>query len=93
MASRKKLKKIINNTFGELYADCIFYKMYVIDSNADSADELIKKIVSVHNDLLARMNVTEGKKVKGRVKAFYKNLRTKLEQEVNGLGKEIAKLP
>lgn len=93
MSSRKNLKRTINNTFGDLYADCIFYKVYVVNSDAKAADEMINKIVAVHNDILGRMSASEGKDVKGRVKAYYKNLREHLKQQVDALGAEITKLP
>lgn len=92
MSSRKKLKKDINNAFGLLYADCIFYKVYVVDADKQKANKIIEKIATVHDDILSRMNVTEGKEVKGRVKAYYKNLRSQLKEQVDVIGKDIEAL-
>lgn len=66
MSSRKKLKKDINNTFDILYVDCIFYKVYVVNADAAAADKVLEKIADTQNDMLSRINITEGKDVKGR---------------------------
>ena len=44
------------------------------------------------NELLKRVNATEGKEVKGRIKAYYKKLNTDFGKQVNAIGKEIAAL-
>lgn len=93
MSSRKKLKKDINNTFDMLYVDCIFYKVYVMNADKDAADNVLQKIVDVQNDMLSRINTTEGKEAKGRVKAYYKNLRKQLKEQVDAIGKDIEALP
>lgn len=93
MSSRKKLKKDINNTFDILYVDCIFYKVYVVNADAAAADKVLEKIADTQNDMLSRINITEGKDVKGRVKAYYKNLRKQLKEQVDVIGKDIEALP
>ena len=93
MSSRKKLKKDINNTFDILYVDCIFYKVYVVNADAAAADKVLEKIADTQNDMLSRINITEGKDVKGRVKAYYKNLRKQLKEQVDAIGKDIEALP
>lgn len=93
MSSRKNLKKGINTTFDLLYADCIFYKIYVIDSDKEAADNLIDKIAGVHSEILSRVNVVEGKNTKDRVKKYYSNLRFYIKEQIDILGKEIAALP
>lgn len=93
MSNRKKLKKDINNTFDMLYVDCIFYKVYVVNADAAAADKVLEKIAEAQNDMLSRVNVTEGKEVKGRVKAYYKNLRKQLKEQVDAIGKDIEALP
>jgi t-SNARE complex subunit (syntaxin) len=93
MSSRKKLKKDINNTFEMLYVDCFFYKVYVVNADQDAADKVLKKIVDAQDDVLSRINITEGKEVKGRVKAYYKNLRKQLKEQIDAIGKDIEALP
>jgi len=93
MSSRKNLKKDINNTFDMLYVDCIFYKVYVINADKEAADKVLQKIAEVQDDVLSRINATEGKGVKGRVKAYYKNLRKQIKEQIDAIGKDIEALP
>jgi hypothetical protein len=75
-----------------LCMDCIFYKVYVVDADTAAADKVIVHITEVQNELLKRVNATEGKEVKGRIKAYYKKLNTDFGKQVNAIGKEIAAL-
>lgn len=59
-----------------LYVDCLFYKIFVVDADKDAADKVIARIVEVQNELLKRVNVNEGKDVKGRVKSYYKKIKS-----------------
>lgn len=92
MASRRVLKKIINNSFEDLYRDCIFYKVFVKDSDIAKANEIIAKLTGVQNELLSRVCVSEGKEIKARTKNYYKKVRSDLKTQVDALGKEIEKL-
>lgn len=93
MSSRKNLKKDINNAFDMLYVDCIFYKVYVLNADKEAADKVLEKIVGAQNDILSRVNITEGKEVEGRVKAYYKNLRKYIKEQIDIIGKDIEALP
>ncbi|MBB4036048.1 membrane-bound lytic murein transglycosylase B [Dysgonomonas hofstadii] len=75
-----------------LFVDCLFYKMFVIDADQEAADKLMIKINEIHDDLLKRVNVNEGKEVKGRVKAYYKKLRADIKVQADIIAKEIAVL-
>ncbi len=75
-----------------LYADCLFYKMFVTDADQEAADKLMIKISEIHDDLLKRVNVNEGKEVKGRVKTYYKKLRADVKQQADTIAREIAAL-
>ena len=92
MASRRRFKKIINNSFEGLYRDCIFYKVFVKDSNKAEADQIIRKLTEVQNELLSRVNASEGKEVKVRTKNYYKKLKSELRTQIDTLGLEIQKL-
>jgi len=75
-----------------LYTDCIFYKVYVIDADIEAADKVIAHIAEVHDDFVKRVSASEGKYVKGRVKAYYKKLNADFKEQINTIGKEIAAL-
>lgn len=92
MSSRRDLKKNINKTVELLYIDCFFYQMFVVDADKEAADEVLKKIVRLHSEFISRVNVNEGKEVKGRVRQYYRKLITDLTAQVNEIGKEIAAL-
>lgn len=92
MASRRQFKKIINNSFENLYKDCIFYKVFVKDSNKDAANEIIRKLTEAQNDLLSRVSASEGKEVKVRTVNYYKKIKSELRTQIDNLGLEIQKL-
>ena len=85
MSSRRKLKKSINESIDLLYTDCVFYKVFVIDADQAAADKVITRIVETQEEFLKRVNVNEGKEVKGRVKADFK-------EQINSIAKEIESL-
>lgn len=91
--SKRELKKNINATIELLYSDCIFYKVFVIDSDKEAADKVLERIVNVHADFVKRISASEGKKVKGRVKAYYKKLKADFQTEIDAIAKEISTLP
>lgn len=93
MSSRRLLKKEINETIELLYADCLLYQMFVIDADRGAADEIIKKLPLIHDEFLARANVTEGKEVKGRARMYFNKLRADFKTKVDEIGKEIEALP
>ena len=76
-----------------LYADCIFYKVFVVDADKSAADVVIGNIADSHSEFLNRVSVNDGKGVKGRTKAYYKKLITDFKVKINELGDQIAKLP
>lgn len=92
MSSRRMLKKNINEVMDLLYIDCLFYKMFVVDADQETADKVISQITQAREDLLKRVNVTEGKEVKGRVKSYYRKLRTDIKNQADTIAKEITTL-
>jgi len=66
--------------------------MFVIDADLEAADKVMIKITEIHDELLKRVNVNEGKNVKGRVKAYYKKLRADVKEQADTIAKEIAAL-
>lgn len=75
-----------------LYIDCLFYELFVVDADKDAADKVMKHILESQENLLKRVNVNEGKEVKGRVKAYYKKLRADIKEQANAIAKDIASL-
>ncbi len=92
MSNRRDLKKQINESMELLYTDCVLYKIFIKNPDIEKADNLISKIADIHVDLISRVNITEGKDVKNRVKAYYKKLKGDLKDQVDELGREIRNL-
>lgn len=92
MGNRRKLKKNINKVMDLLYTDCILYR--ISDKNADkkAVDEIVAKLVEIHKEYISRISTSEGKFVKGRVKSYYKKLRTDFNNQINVIIKEISQL-
>ncbi|MDR0824428.1 MAG: hypothetical protein LBN74_04995 [Prevotella sp.] len=75
-----------------LYTDCIFYKVFVVDADRDAADKVIVHIAETQSEFLKRVNSSEGKEVKGRVKSYYKKLNVDFKAQMNVIAKEIESL-
>ena len=92
MSNRKTLKKNIYKTMDLLYADCLFYQLFVVDADQEAAEKVMSHIDEIQEEFIKRVNVNEGREVKGRVKAYYKKLETDFRDEINKIAKEIEAL-
>lgn len=92
MSSRKDLKKLINNSMGELYNDLVLYKVFTVNANKEKANSLIDKIADSHLDLINRLSTSEGKEMKNRTKAYYSKIKSDLKSLIDNYGKEIQAL-
>ncbi len=92
MSSKRNLKKYINQTMDLLYVDCLFYKLFVVDADKEAANKVMTEILEERDSLRKRVNITEGREVKGRVKAYYKKLRADIREKSNKIAKDIASL-
>lgn len=92
MSSRRNLKKLINDSMGLLYSECIFYKVFTQNPDVQKADEIIFKISDAHTELINRLSTSEGKEVKSRTKAYYKKIKEDLKTQIDNFGLEIQKL-
>lgn len=92
MSSKRNLKKYINQTMDLLYVDCLFYKLFVVDADKEAANKVMTEILEERDSLRKRVNITEGREVKGRVKAYYKKLRADIKEKSNKIAKDITSL-
>ena len=76
MASRKDLKKQINNICGELFADCVALKMCE-QGNDEQLNEVMLEIWDLRREYVSRISHTE--KLSERV--FYKKLRAEFSEK------------
>ena len=78
MASRKDLKKTINNIASELFTECMFLKGTVDADKQEAVNALITKVLHLQNEHICRISHTEP----GNVAGFYKKLYADFDKEV-----------
>lgn len=88
MASRRLLKKSINNICSELFIDCFLCKKNKPESNAEKAEAILADIINTQCEFLSRISHTEP----GNVKNFYKKLFTDFDKKTEEIYKAIENL-
>jgi len=78
MASRRNLKKTINDIAGELYAHCMILKGMLPAEKQEAIDQVLVKVIALQNELISRISHTEP----GNVKGFYKKLYQDFDAQV-----------
>lgn len=84
MASRKNLKKQINNICGELFADCVALKMCE-QCPDELLDEVMTDIWALRHEYVTRISHTE----KGSVRLFYSKLRQEFTEKATAISKRM----
>lgn len=92
MASKKKLKQSINDIAGDLFAECLFCRLYMPGVDPQQADILLTKILEMQADYLDRASRPDGKANPKLVKAYYKKLKESLLKRIGEIGEEITLL-
>lgn len=94
MASKRDAKKDVQFIITEVISDCLNYLYMNPDKKADEVHSLIEEMLSLHNDMLVRINNINGqdnpKLVKAHFKSLYADLLGKTDQAFSRLS-EIAK--
>lgn len=86
MASRKDLKKAVKYLSGEVLTACLQAKL--AGKDADKVNEVVRKVLVNHNELISRISHTEP----GNVKGFYKKLEEDLLGQITALSEELQAL-
>ncbi len=86
MANRKQLKKSVKSISADLFADCVALSMCQ-QADRETLEQLMKEILVIHDEYVARISHTE----KGSEKEFYKKFKTEFTQKVNELNDRIIK--
>ena len=87
MAKRKTLKKNINYICSELFAECVALTHYKVDIKQEDVDNVMVRILLMHDEFVSRISHTEP----GNVKGFYKKLNEDLNKEIKVVADELAK--
>ena len=88
MASIKKLKDDINYITYDLINECFTFKNYHPEKDTE-ADKVIRDIIKLRNELVARINNPEGKGDPKKLRAYFNKIRSdlgKLVKLVEDLG-------
>lgn len=88
MANRRQLKKSINYIAGELFTECLVNSLYVPGTDKAKADEVMGEILTIQDDFICRISHTEP----GKVKEYYKKLRSDFNEKVNEIIDKITLL-
>ncbi|AVM53398.1 hypothetical protein JN06_00863 [Bacteroides zoogleoformans] len=88
MASRRNLKKSINNIAGELFAECLVYALHTRNADKKKTDDLMAEILNMQDEFISRISHTEP----GNTKAFYQKLHTDFNAKVNEIIDAMGKL-
>ena len=92
MASKKDLKQTINGLAGELFAECLFCRLYLPSVNSEEADKVLTKILEMQTDFLSRACRPDGKANQKLVKAYYRKLKENLRKRIDEIGNDITNL-
>ena len=86
MASRRKLKKYVNQIVSELFLECLVNRLYVPNTDKEKADKLMGEILDMQNEFLSRISHTEPGNTKGFYKKFHEDFDAKTGEIVEALG-------
>jgi hypothetical protein len=90
MASIKALKDDINYITYDLINECFTYKKYHPEKDGD-ADKVIREIIKLRNELIARTNHPEEKQDRKKLREHFSKIRAdlgKLVKMVDDLGQD-----
>ena len=87
MAKRRTLKKNINYICSELFVECVALTHYKVDIKQEDVDNVMTRILLMHDEFVSRISHTEP----GNVKGFYKKLNEDLNKEIKVVADELAK--
>lgn len=92
MAKRRILKKEVADVAGELFAEALFCSLYIPDADKEKADQVMTRILDMQESFICRIGHPNGKDNPALVKAYYKKLKSDLQEEVNAIAAEIGEL-
>lgn len=85
---RRQLKKSIQILAGELAAECVAYKNFGDPNNHELADNVIKNILFMQNEMIKRISHVEP----GCTKLFFKKLKQDIVNQTNDIIDQIMQL-
>lgn len=89
MANKRDLKRTINYTCSDLFAECIATSLYSGKPAKDDVDALLKSILMVHNQFIRRVSHPEPGMEQ---KKYYQNLAKEFDKSVSEIVDQIANI-
>jgi hypothetical protein len=89
MANKRDLKRTINYTCSDLFAECIAASLYSGKPVKDDVDALLKSILMVHNQFIRRVSHPEPGMEQ---KKYYQNLAKEFDKSVAEIVDQIANI-
>ena len=92
MASRKKLKKEINNLCYEVVSDCFTYNLVHENANRDKVMKIITGASELRNELITRVGHPEEPGDSKKLKKHYSKIREDLRKGMDQAFKKLSAL-
>jgi len=87
MASKRILKKGINNLAFDLISECYIYSFFHKDSSTDKTNSVMEEILKIRNELVSKINNPEHKDDKKKNRAYYRSIIGNLQKMVEEMDK------
>ncbi len=88
MANRRDLKKNINYICSDLFAECVALTHYKVDVKQEDVDNLMTRILLMHDEFISRISHTQP----GNTKGFYKKLRSDFNAQAEDIVSTLTQL-
>jgi len=92
MASRKKLKKEINNLCYEVVSDCFTYNLVHEDANREKVMKIITAAIELRNELISRLGHPENADDPKSQKKHFTKIRNDLRKGMDSLFQKLSAL-
>ena len=89
MASRKELKKQINDLTGQLALEILFRGTVLQVLEPEKMYSLLSEVISMNNQFISRVNTAKGKKGTKEVNDFYRKFFSDWEEEIDKIIREF----
>jgi hypothetical protein len=87
MASRRTLKKGVNNLAFDLISECYIYSFFHKDAKNEKINAVMQDILKIRNELVNKINHPEFKEDPKKNRIFYKDIIGNLQNMVGQMDK------
>ncbi len=91
MASKRKLKKGFVALATELFNEALLFRSFTKIEEAEPLEQLMDELIVWTDDTIRRIAHPDGKDNPKLVKAYYRKLRSEIEERAVGVSEELTK--